>query len=298
MGSLALQNPKCFIDLGLQLLLRLQEHQQLAAVHLEHHACDFASKLGLIRSNHGVQLLTKHLLLHTRWCCGQGGSIECLSCTRHLLRRCCWLWWAHLCLRHPSLLWCHGTLHLLRRHHRAHHAHVWWHAHHRHAAWSTLAWHHAWHASHHWHAGGSAFSWHHAWHATLRHHHLLWVHHRSLGHLRHTHHRAFRTHHSSHRTHHTSHRTHHRPVHAHHPSHLRVPHATSVHLRWHSATTATHHALASLATALATAHAWLVALTQAFLTGFTLLCQADIKRLAFHHLQVHLGHSLGGLVRG
>mmetsp|Transcript_38311 Transcript_38311/g.71848 ORF Transcript_38311/g.71848 Transcript_38311/m.71848 type:complete len:286 (-) Transcript_38311:827-1684(-) len=285
MGSLALQNPKCFIDLGLQLLLRLQEHQQLAAVHLEHHACYFASELRLVLGNHGVQLLTDHLLLYAWWCCGQGGSIEGLSCTRHRLRRRCWLRRAHLSLRHASLLRrAHLSLHLLRGRHWAHHA--------------GHAWHHTWHASHHWHAGGSAFSWHHAWHATLCHHHLLWAHHGSLGHLRHAHHRTFRTHHSSHRTHHTSHRTHHRPVHAHHPSHLRVPHATSVHLRWHSATIWARHALASFASALATLHARLVALTQALLSGFTLLCQTDIERLALDHLQVHLSHSLGGFIRG
>mmetsp|Transcript_56205 Transcript_56205/g.102844 ORF Transcript_56205/g.102844 Transcript_56205/m.102844 type:complete len:286 (-) Transcript_56205:745-1602(-) len=285
MGSLALQNPKCFIDLGLQLLLRLQEHQQLAAVHLEHHACYFASELGLVLGNHRVQLLTNHLLLHAWWCCGQSGSIEGLSFTRHWLCRRCWLRRAHLSLRHASLLRrAHLSLHLLRGRHWAHHA--------------GHAWHHAWHSSHHWHAGGSAFSWHHAWHATLCHHHLLWAHHGSLGHLRHAHHRTFRTHHSSHRTHHTSHRTHHRPVHAHHPSHLRVPHATSVHLRWHSATIWARHALASFASALATLHARLVALTQALLSGFTLLCQTDIERLALDHLQVHLSHSLGGFIRG
>mmetsp|Transcript_87759 Transcript_87759/g.160532 ORF Transcript_87759/g.160532 Transcript_87759/m.160532 type:complete len:310 (-) Transcript_87759:1181-2110(-) len=289
-SGLTLQHAQRFVDFRLQLLLRLEQHEQLTVIHLEHHAGDLACELWLMLRNLRVELLTDHLLLHTWWCCRQIGSIQWLSWTsRSGLSGHCLLRRAHLSLR-PALAATttgrHRTLLHLLRHHRAHHAHL-----------SHVRWH-----PHHWHTTRTSFvaTWRHA--ALASHHHLLWIHHCSTlsTHLRrHAHHLSWHTtfaHHSAHWAHHSPHGVHHRPRHAHHSAHLVLHATTAIHLRRHAATW-THHASSLASLAFAT-HTRRIALPQSLLPGFTLFCQADIQRLALDNLQVHLSHSLGGFIRG
>mmetsp|Transcript_16847 Transcript_16847/g.37125 ORF Transcript_16847/g.37125 Transcript_16847/m.37125 type:complete len:842 (+) Transcript_16847:26-2551(+) len=246
-----LQDAHRLFHLGAHLLLRLQEDEELAVVHLEHHPCDLPGQLGLILGNGREELLTDHLLLESGRGRGQGRSVDgCSGTASH----------AHA-LRAAGT--CRGALHLLGRHlrplHLRHHVH--WRPHHGHvAAWSPwshharahhahhaalAAWaaghharaglaHHACHhllraashhahllpLTHHAHHGGSLL-WHHAHHLCLS-HHLLWV----AAH--HAHAAALAAHaavHAAHTTHllhaaHTAHAAH--AAHASHAAHATV----------------------------------------------------------------------------
>mmetsp|Transcript_12032 Transcript_12032/g.26218 ORF Transcript_12032/g.26218 Transcript_12032/m.26218 type:complete len:566 (+) Transcript_12032:483-2180(+) len=74
-------------------------------------------------------------------------------------------------------------------------------------------------------------------------------------------------------------------------------HLATAHLAL-AALAAALHALATHGAATHAASTRLVPLAEALLTGLLLLREADVQRLALHNLQVHLGHSLGGLVGG
>lgn len=73
-GIVLLQHSDGLVDLGLQGLLRLQQQQQLAVVHLQQHAGDLAGQLRLQALHQGEQALAQHLLLLLRGGGCQHGS--------------------------------------------------------------------------------------------------------------------------------------------------------------------------------------------------------------------------------
>mmetsp|Transcript_77772 Transcript_77772/g.240981 ORF Transcript_77772/g.240981 Transcript_77772/m.240981 type:complete len:661 (-) Transcript_77772:101-2083(-) len=268
-----LEHAQCLFHLVLQLLLRFQEDEELAVVHLQHHSCDLAGQLGLELGDGGEQLLADHLLLNggrgrrqrrraQRPARRHGGG------TRLRLRR--------LPLRHALA----GARR--RRHRRAHHAHA------RHGAHGA----HARHARHH---AVTSLARHHA--GALAHHaHHLRVHH---GPAR-AHHRRPRAHHrlGRHHAHHL------RPTLAHHAHGGHGAGRCTVHLRGRATLAAVLAATTETAAlaALGAGHAGHarggggVALPEALLPRLPLLGEADVEGLAPDDLEVHLGNRTGGLV--
>mmetsp|Transcript_83788 Transcript_83788/g.179534 ORF Transcript_83788/g.179534 Transcript_83788/m.179534 type:complete len:332 (-) Transcript_83788:1303-2298(-) len=304
-----LQDAHRLFHLGAHLLLRLQEDEELAVVHLEHHPRDLARKLRLVLGDGGVKLFADHLLLHGRRRCCQGRGVQ-LACGGGSGR----------CL---LLLHLGAALGLIRRHPGPRHH---WHLLHRgphHASHATHwpHWSHATHGSHAAHRSHAAHGPAHAGAARTAHggalassrtthrsalahlpHHLRPAHgSHALAHLpalahRPAHH-AHLWHHAlwPHATRHTVHHAHAR--HAAHSSHAAL--RASVHLLGH----ATRAALAATLTshvALATGHTAAprrVALPEALLASLALLCEADVEGLALDNLEVHLRNSLCGLIR-
>merc|ERR1719401_800459 len=76
-----LQDMEGLLHLALELLLRLQENEELAVVHLQHHTGDLAGELGLVLGDGGEELLADHLLLHGWWRRSQDSGIQwCTWC--------------------------------------------------------------------------------------------------------------------------------------------------------------------------------------------------------------------------
>mmetsp|Transcript_12031 Transcript_12031/g.26212 ORF Transcript_12031/g.26212 Transcript_12031/m.26212 type:complete len:686 (+) Transcript_12031:238-2295(+) len=258
------------VDLLLQLALGLQEHQDLAIVHFQHHASDLAGQFRLQPVDGREQLLAEHLFLHRP---GHGSQLLGVDARAG----------GHTSV-HRSLG--HGGHALSRRHgghHWAHHAH---HVHH-------LRWHHA--------TGGEAWS-HHA-HASLS-HHALHLHGHPHGALL-----LHRVHHSAgEAAAAVAPTTELSVVHVAHAVLATFAHALAI-LAAHAATHATSHASHASHAAATTLHATHgghvvsscarhVALTQALLPSILLLGESDEQWLSLDHLQVHLGDGLRGLVRG
>ena len=76
------------VDLALELHVRLQEDEQLAVVHFEHHACDPARLLGLELSDGQEELFAEHPLVGPRGRRGQSRSSQ-RSAWARLKLSCC-----------------------------------------------------------------------------------------------------------------------------------------------------------------------------------------------------------------
>mmetsp|Transcript_102891 Transcript_102891/g.291460 ORF Transcript_102891/g.291460 Transcript_102891/m.291460 type:complete len:346 (+) Transcript_102891:176-1213(+) len=131
------------VDLGLEVGVGLQQHEELAVVHLQHHACYLPGELRLKPRDRRVEPLADHLLLHGGRRRREGGGGQPAAASRlggSWLRRGGALH-ARLHARHHP--WAHA------RHHARHHA-----AHSRgaHARHALAAHHHVRHArAHHAH---------------------------------------------------------------------------------------------------------------------------------------------------